>query len=330
MKLSIIIPIYNTEVYLERCVDSILNQSNIEEYDNRFEVLLINDGSPDNSQKIIDEYSNKYNFIRGYTKKNGGLSDARNFGLQKAEGSHIWYLDSDDWIDGDSFNIIFNEFNINKNLDILEFDIYGAMDVGGNIKLSKNKFYNSIKTGVLSGAEALESFGYIIGVCFKIIRKSLFEDSNLMFPLNEYNEDNIISLKLMIKCGQYKKINIPLYYYYSRSDSITNTRSMAHLKKYYSDILNNLIKVEEIIKSYNKSIDMKKVREMQSFYTTNLLLGVLKTKNKEMINEYISTLGKIGLYPIKPYKYHNSGISRNAFIFFVNRQFTLNIFKTLI
>ena len=94
MKFSIIIPVYNVEPYLEKCLDSVINQT----YKN-FEVIIVNDSSPDNSQKIIDKYVKKDKRFKGYIKENGGVSSVRNYGLQKVSGDYILFLDGDDYID---------------------------------------------------------------------------------------------------------------------------------------------------------------------------------------------------------------------------------------
>lgn len=95
MKLSIIIPVYNVERYLRQCLESCLSQDVPK---SQYEVIIVNDGSPDNSQAIIDEYSSKYDNVRVLKKKNGGLSSARNAGLNIASGDYIWFVDSDDWV----------------------------------------------------------------------------------------------------------------------------------------------------------------------------------------------------------------------------------------
>ena len=93
MKVSMIVPVYNTEAYLRKCLDSLVNQTYKD-----FEVIVVNDGSPDNSQLILDEYAKKYPFIKVIEKKNGGLSDARNVGIRNASGDYIGFLDSDDYV----------------------------------------------------------------------------------------------------------------------------------------------------------------------------------------------------------------------------------------
>ena len=94
MKVSVIVPVYNVENYLEKCLTSLVNQTLKD-----IEIIVVNDGSTDNSQKIIDRYEKKYSNVKAYVKKNGGVSDARNYGINKAKGKYIAFVDGDDYVD---------------------------------------------------------------------------------------------------------------------------------------------------------------------------------------------------------------------------------------
>ena len=113
-KISVIVPVYKAEAYLHRCVDSILAQTFQD-----FEVLLIDDGSPDRSGEICDEYARKDKRVRVFHKENGGVSSARNMGLDNARGEYVCFVDSDDWLDEEMFAIICSFFLSNKQIDIL-------------------------------------------------------------------------------------------------------------------------------------------------------------------------------------------------------------------
>ena len=104
IKVSVIVPVYNVEDYLARCLDSLVNQTLKE-----IEIIVVNDGSPDNSQKIIDKYAKKYLNIKAYKKENGGLSDARNYGIKKANGEYIAFIDSDDFVTTDMYEKMYQK-----------------------------------------------------------------------------------------------------------------------------------------------------------------------------------------------------------------------------
>lgn len=104
IKVSIIVPVWNVEKYLEQCLDSLVNQTLKE-----IEIIIVNDGSPDNSQAIIDSYVKKYpKLVRSFIKENGGQGSARNFGLSKAKGNYISFVDSDDWLDLNALEEMYN------------------------------------------------------------------------------------------------------------------------------------------------------------------------------------------------------------------------------
>ena len=134
MKFSIIVPVYNVEKYLSKCLDSVINQTNQD-----FEVIVVNDGSPDNSQKIIYEYVEKYpDKIKGFIKENGGLSDARNYGIARASGEYIIFLDSDDYIDEHLLEKLDEKIKEDSNLDIIGYNLVDVNEVLDKIQLSQN------------------------------------------------------------------------------------------------------------------------------------------------------------------------------------------------
>ena len=106
---SIIVPVYNVEKYIDKCLNSLVNQTL-----KNIEIIVVNDGTKDNSQKIIDKYTKKYSFIRSYIKENGGLSSARNYGLKHAKGEYIAFVDSDDFVDKNMFEQMYLYAKNNK------------------------------------------------------------------------------------------------------------------------------------------------------------------------------------------------------------------------
>ena len=141
--LTVIIPVYNTEVYLNRCFDSLVNQSCAEQ----LECLIINDGSTDNSQVIIDYYVNKYpKLFKSFIKSNGGLSDARNFGIKYVTTPYFTFLDSDDWVDKDLYKQGIDYLEQNKGYDFVNFNFVeercsGPVFIECKQKFSRNKYF---------------------------------------------------------------------------------------------------------------------------------------------------------------------------------------------
>lgn len=125
-KVSVIIPVYNVQEYLRECLDSLVNQTIKED----LEVIIVNDGSKDKSQNIIDEYVEKYpKLFKSYIKENGGQGSARNYGVKKASGEYIGFVDSDDYIENDMYEILYNE-GIKKKLDIVVCDMAWVYEDG--------------------------------------------------------------------------------------------------------------------------------------------------------------------------------------------------------
>lgn len=126
MKLSIIIPVYNVEQYVGKCIESCLNQDLPKD---EYEIIVVNDGSPDNSVQIVEQYIKPENNVRLVHRENGGLSAARNTGLEEAKGEYVWFVDSDDWIEKDVLNFLYNKAS-EHNLDVLCFNFQHAYPDG--------------------------------------------------------------------------------------------------------------------------------------------------------------------------------------------------------
>lgn len=207
---SIIVPVYNVELYLPKCVDSIINQT----YRN-IEILLVNDGSSDSSGKLCDEYSRKYEYIRSYHKKNGGLSSARNYGIARAKGAYIGFVDSDDFVDNDMFEYLIGLAE-QYNADVSGCDIYDCYN---------NK---DIKKHSADWIECLDTIGSIkcvldsktsMNVVNKLFKKELFEET--LFTEGITLEDAYIIVDLLSKTKRAVFTNSQKYYYLHRGNSIT-------------------------------------------------------------------------------------------------------------
>lgn len=215
-KISIIVPIYNVEKYLNRCIKSILNQ----EFKD-FELILVDDGSQDNCSKICDEYSLIDNRVKVIHKTNGGLSSARNAGLEIAKGYYIGFVDSDDWISKDMYKVLY-ELCVKYDCDIAEC-CYKKVYDEGNIKEIKSGY--DIK--MLSNLEVLEemykdSFAGSTVSWNKLYKNELFK--NIKFPEGKLNEDQFTTYKLYYKSKNIVAINRCMYYYYQSNESITRSK----------------------------------------------------------------------------------------------------------
>lgn len=238
-KISIIIPVYNVEEYLETCIESILQQKFTD-----YEIILVNDGSQDISGNICDLYSKKYNFITAIHKKNGGLSDARNTGLQYAKGEYILFIDSDDYISKGSLSAISKTMAENVNVEVVFLEAIKVFPDGSTIPLGdgyqKKDIINKTQEEVLAHIASLSKFPG--SACTKLIKKSLILENNLYFKKGQLSEDIDWTVRLLLTAQTFNYCsNYHYYYRQARKGSITNTAN-----------INNLYSLLNIVKQWSK------------------------------------------------------------------------------
>lgn len=212
--ISMIVPVYNVEQYIEKCLESIINQTY-----NNIEIILIDDGSTDKSGIICDNYSKIDNRIKVFHKKNGGLSDARNFGIKKSKGKYITFIDSDDSIESDYIEYL---YNLIKKYDV-KLSICAYTVVTDNKKYNIGKNY---KEKLMDKKECLKRLlcehGFTVSACAKLYSIELFK--NVIFPPNKLCEDNGTIYKTIMKCPYVAYGDESKYNYYKRSNSIMNSK----------------------------------------------------------------------------------------------------------
>lgn len=220
--ISVIIPIYNVEKYVTKCINSVLRQTY-----KKLEIILVNDGSTDNCGMICDKYKEKYpSLIKVIHQENRGLSEARNAGLEIANGKYITFIDSDDWVSPDMVNTMY------KNIKISGAGIstVGFCKVYEDGRIDTNKVKNRIC--VMSNIEALECFlfnGYLTPcVCGKLWDISLWDE--IKCPAGKLFEDQYTTYKLLDKAKKVVFDTTPYYYYLKRNNSIGH---MVFSKKTY-------------------------------------------------------------------------------------------------
>ena len=208
--LSIIIPVYNTEKYIQKCLTSIFKK-----LPEHTEVIIVNDGSPDNAEYIIKKFQKRYTDSLIYCKKpNGGLSDAKNYGLSKAKGKYITFVDSDDYIDPNMHKEML-DLALEKDADIVYCDVEQVFEDGHKIyshctNISrKTDYFRLIDTPLMAASWN------------KLIKKELY--TNIQFPVGLNNEDVAVAPILFAKAKKIYKIDKPFYKYYQRSGSIQNS-----------------------------------------------------------------------------------------------------------
>lgn len=214
--ISIIVPVYNVEKYLPRCIDSILSQTY-----KKLEIILIDDGSPDRSGEICDAYAQKDKRIRVIHKKNGGLSDARNVALDIAQGEYIGFVDSDDWIEPDMFECLYqNRVSGGMTIcgwyqDFINHSVPQPLSVQSCTPQEGVQLYLSQELDALHDKPAMGSYAWN-----KLYHYTLFEQ--IRYPVNRKYEDIATILLLLKKSSRVKVIDRCLYHYWQRENSISH------------------------------------------------------------------------------------------------------------
>ena len=279
-KISIIVPVYNVEAYLERCVESILKQT----YTN-LEILLVNDGSTDKSGELCDKLALRDHRIRVIHKENGGLSDARNRGIDEASSNLIGFIDSDDYIDEDMYETLYRQMVASK----ADLSMCGHYDVYHQIP---EKQVAEIKTWELMPEEAIKMVmeAKILSVTAvnKLYKKALFEQ--LRFRIGKIAEDAFIMVDLIHQCSKVVATNEKKYYYVHRENSITT-------QKFSLKFLNVIEAYEQnakiISENYPDLYDVAIMRlNWAYFYVLDRLLVDNDFKDKVLEDRLISYLKK--------------------------------------
>lgn len=281
-KISIIVPVYKVEKYIHKCIDSILAQTFTD-----FELILVDDGSPDNCGKICDEYAKEDSRIVVIHKDNGGVSDARNIGISRANGEYIGFVDSDDYIDKDMYKNLY-ESCLNNKADISIIGIKEINECGKTIHEYLPK--------VIEFSELLkQSYAWN-----KMFKKSLFIENGLNFKTNRYYEDIELIPKLIVKSNKIATVNKFGYFYLKRDYSITSTKDEKILDNLwaYTQIKDYLLK-EKIYDNYKYEFE-KGIKYFKEFYL-NILSEyntIFILKNHKIIIKYFNRIEKLTLYEI--------------------------------
>lgn len=213
-KITVVVPVYKVEKHLNKCVESIVNQSY-----KKLEIILVDDGSPDNCGAMCDDMAKKDSRIKVIHKSNGGLSDARNAGIEAASGEYLMFVDSDDYIDETMCEKLYNSL-INNNADLSICNVQFVYEQSAPVTECDNMF-----DGVLTQDEFWDkvessfSRSWIIA-CNKLYKKRIF--NKIRYPKGMLNEDEAILHKIIYEVKYIATVNEPLYFYLQREDSITH------------------------------------------------------------------------------------------------------------
>ena len=267
LKFSLIIPVYNTHDYLRKCLESIVMQKFDKE---KYEAIIINDGSTDNSEEIILEFKNKYpNIIKYIKKENGGVSSARNLGIKKSKGEYLFFVDSDDYLDLDILNRL-EKTLCNDEADVIRInsrDVKSNGDVIKEIIIKESKNEIGLIKNIMKEKSLEVPWGYII-------KKSLFIDNRLQFAPQVHEDFGLIPI-ILYEAKTIKQLSYIGYNYVERETSLTAEKEYEKLKKRVDDMFILYREHMRIIKANN--IKGKLLRS----YSLEAMLNKLTTLNRE-------------------------------------------------
>jgi glycosyltransferase involved in cell wall biosynthesis len=251
---SVIIPVYNVKEYLNQCVDSVLAQDFAD-----YELILVDDGSTDASGEVCDEYAKADRRVQVIHKKNGGLSDARNAGLEIANGHFIWFLDSDDWLTEKSAFSVVADILDNKNADVVFFSYKKYWDVSDSF--SDNLYKYVAEVDDISGW--IKANAYKALACNKVVQRTLIEEHTMSFPVGRFGEDLTWCADLLTYAKKIEVCVKPLFAYRQHEGSITGSKNKKSRRQLIEDAL---FLINETVSKYALGADGNSGNELIGHY----------------------------------------------------------------
>ncbi|WP_031428736.1 glycosyltransferase [Flavimarina sp. Hel_I_48] len=303
MKLSILIPVYNAELYIGRCLDSLLDQ-NIPYKD--YEILLRDDGSTDKSIEVIESYVRKTSNIKLVKDTNKGAYVQRNLLIEQAEGDYIYLMDADDYLLRNSLKVVL-DMALKYDLDLSCFDMkLASWDDAVDPQLQQDDLIN-FKEEIISGATFLEENPVMrYEIWWYIIRKEFLKDTGIVFNENRYHQDVLFTINLLLKAEKIVFVPIVIYYYFQSTGSIMRTQSREHANRLIDASKRLIFDLNELIKKSRDDYQRKSLtqslmatRDKFSFYLlVKLIKAGYKLKDIDKLSSYLQTVDS---YPIKYY-----------------------------
>lgn len=297
--ISVIIPVYNAERYLRKCIDSVLNQS----YDS-LELILINDGSSDNSFLICEEYAQVNPNVKVAHTENMGVSSARNLGIRLCSGEYITFVDADDWVDSD---YLFNFLKFNSPIDYKTlifqgylWESYDSPELSHTVSVGDYDFYSSSFSFVFENTKTL----FMGVVCSKLYSSKIIKENNLCFNTKmRLNEDNCFMWEYMKHINRIICLPYEGYHYMHQKD-INSSKSFKTLNEYSYICCQNIVCLEELysqfsIKKSNMYDKIFSLYVLDNYITQFLCYNQLTVKTLEDDNNILLTIKAFKKYSLK-------------------------------
>lgn len=281
--ISIVVPIYKVEEYLSRCIQSLINQT----YKN-LEIILVDDGSPDNCPKMCDDWAKNDNRIKVIHKENGGLSDARNAGLKISTGKYITFVDSDDFVSTNFIQTLYDDL-LSTHSDM---SMVGFLKFEDGQKIDQEKLESASSIETFEGLEKFRQLYMGAGVNFvvawnKLYKTSIFKDNNILFPAQKINEDEFVAHKILASCQKVCYRDAKMYYYLQRSGSIMHQK-YSEKNTHYIDALDQRTEYFMTLDNglFTTALSNLFGHLISDFYIKSCIKDLIKTKYKAIFEKY--------------------------------------------
>ena len=327
MKLSIIIPCYNMELYLQECVDSLLNQElNTSEY----EIIIVNDESKDNTLKIALDYSKENAHVKVIDKKNAGVGAARNSGFDLAQGDYIYFLDPDDYLAENTLPVLL-KLAIDNDLDILTFKTKSVVEK--KYPVSDNLGDQLAPLTIEDGISYIAHRKHQNEIWWYLIKRDFIKNTGIRFIEGKWMEDAILTAELFCQAKRMAHLNLDVHRYRILPTSAMRNKSPEHYNKVIYDNANAAHAFDKLILTIpsnhpNAEACINRLKTRQQSFVFFLMVRLMKSDiSVSEIPAMLSDFEKIDAYPLKKFigeDYHGIGYSCLVFVF--NRKPLINPF----
>ena len=296
LKLSIVVPIYKVEQYLSKCVDSLLHQDLLPE---EYEIILVDDGSPDRCGEMCEEYALHYSNIKVVHRDNGGLSAARNSGIDIAQGKYLQFVDPDDYLEPNVLGSLIQKME-SEELDMLRFDYRNVNEEGAVVCPFKDpKRFVDYKDEVCDGLTFLNK--RLGPACYAwqfVIRASLLEDRTKYFKPGIYFEDTEWLPRVLLQAGKVTSVDTVAYNYLIRAGSITNSKEKEKIEK----ILKDKLLLVDSMREQMKEVPDKRWFEGMVSMTVISILDIVSGKDRTDRKRLLKVLRDNSIYPLSEFQ----------------------------
>lgn len=283
VKYSFIVPVYNTEKYLKKCLETLVKQTLKD-----FEIIVVNDGSTDDSKKIISKYQKKYNNIKVINQKNQGLSMARNNGVKESKGKYLIFIDSDDYIETNLLKEVDNKID---DAEVLRFQVITEDEDGNNTKIYNEEPFNEMKG--YNAFKHISNYHFVEPAWCYVYQTKYYKNNKFNFKKGVYHEDFGLIPHVIYKAMKVKSINYAGYHYVQRNGSIMNNSDYKKTVKKAFDMLEQY----KTLRLFSKNAGKKNNYDdyYLSYISNSVIVKARELKGDER-KVYVNELNKLNVF----------------------------------